>query len=227
MNTVTEMATFQAVPVEPGDRGCEAGDMSDVMFAIAAFQLESMDIDLSAKVLGLKHLTEIKNAYRERIDDLNDLLGRIPEGEDGTRVGVQEGIESDFEWDEESGCVVDGGREPIGDPVVLDESGEPVSAILEIDEEDAPAADDSAGQLALARSVAASTPGATVEIGVTRAALRLPEGGRVILARDPPPAAAKNLGAFDPPAARWTAIARVRASQAVFLSLWTFDASAG
>ena len=47
-----------------------AGDLNDVAFAVAVYQLESLDTQLGSEVASLKILGELKKAYRERIEKL-------------------------------------------------------------------------------------------------------------------------------------------------------------
>lgn len=75
------------------------GDMADVAFALAAFQLDGLDSDLSFRLRSMKQLMAIKNAYRDRIARLQEVLKDLPKSD--SRVWVDAGLvgKSDFVWD--------------------------------------------------------------------------------------------------------------------------------
>lgn len=109
------MQVHGAVPAQLVSPVAGYGDMGDIAFALAAFQLEALDSDMTARLEGMQKLTEIKKAYRERLAELQDLLGELPEADDRVMVEGDLGFKADFGVDPATGDVVMTGDEPLGD----------------------------------------------------------------------------------------------------------------
>jgi hypothetical protein len=103
-----ELGATHAIPAGPTVPG-SLGDMSDVIFAVAAYQLSGLDSDLASRIEGLKQLTAVKNAYRERIAALQEALKQMSDGGDHALVDAELTRRSDLGYDASSGGVVDHG----------------------------------------------------------------------------------------------------------------------
>ncbi|MBW2262167.1 MAG: hypothetical protein JRG91_09360 [Deltaproteobacteria bacterium] len=85
------------------------GDMADIAFALAAFQLDGLDADLGFRLQTMKQLMAIKNAVREKIASLQEVLKDLPKSDSRTWIDADLATRSEFAWDVADGCVRDGG----------------------------------------------------------------------------------------------------------------------
>lgn len=73
------------------------GDIGDLAFAVAAYQLQSLDEELRASVGQIKIIGEIKKAYRERLVQIRDWLASEKDGkvlvpaEEARKLGYEAG----------------------------------------------------------------------------------------------------------------------------------------
>ncbi len=85
------------------------GDMADVAFALAAFQLDGLDADLGFRLQSMKQLMAVKNAVREKIAALQEVLKDLPKSDSRTWIDAGLATRSEFAWDAAEGRVTDGG----------------------------------------------------------------------------------------------------------------------
>ncbi len=113
-------------PIDPG------GDIGDLAFYIAAYQLQSLDEELRDSVGQIKIIGEVKKAYRERLAQIRDWLqsekdGKIlVPGDEARKLSYEEGGEDGGPKS------VDGG--PLGDKdetyFLVDENGDRIQIPL-------------------------------------------------------------------------------------------------
>jgi len=103
---------MNATPPPALDGALYAGgiDMADVAFALAAYQITSLDADLALRLDTIKHVTALKDAYRERIAALQEALRNV-DGDGKVWLDGEYAGQVEFAWDGGSGTVVgaDGG----------------------------------------------------------------------------------------------------------------------
>jgi prefoldin subunit 5 len=87
----------------------DGGDMADIAFALAAFQLDGLDADLGFRLQSMKQLMAVKNAVREKIAALQEVLKELPKSSSRTWIDGDLATRSEFAWDAAEGRVTDGG----------------------------------------------------------------------------------------------------------------------
>lgn len=146
------------------------GDMADVAFALAAYQLDALDSDLAMRLEGMKQLMEIKKAYRERISALQEALKELS-GTD-TKTWIEEDLarKSEFAWDGSSGRVSGASGDLIGDDRfrLVDEEGNGIAFRAFETERGLVVIPAHYKTLEGAREQAAAIPGSRVQVQVTR-----------------------------------------------------------
>lgn len=108
------MQVQTATPVDPTTSAAGYGDMGDIAFALAAYQMEALDGDIGDRLENLKKLTALKSAYREKIYQLRELLKDLDDPDDVVKLDGDSMNKASFSVDPGTGEVVDTGTEPLG-----------------------------------------------------------------------------------------------------------------
>ena len=66
--------------------------MADIAFALAAFQLDGLDTDLGFRLQSMKQLMAVKNAVREKIATLQEVLKDLPKSSSRTWIDADLGV---------------------------------------------------------------------------------------------------------------------------------------
>lgn len=166
-------------PIDPG------GDIGDLAFTIAAYQLQSLDDALRDSVGQIKIIGEVKKAYRERLAQIRDWLQSEKDGK--VLVPAEEARKLSYEPGGEDGGprAVDGG--PLDDNArqcIVDENGNKTTLIMGIPIKYTTSIINSEGERELIEATATSTsleeklramqeehPGATLMVELDREAL--------------------------------------------------------
>lgn len=107
------------------------GDIGDLAFAIAAYQLDSLDADLRNSVGQIKIIAELKKAYRARIDQVRQWLSST-EG-DTVKIPADEAKKLGFSCSGDGGTIEARAEGTIGsgnDFYLVDKNGEEIKQDL-------------------------------------------------------------------------------------------------
>jgi len=120
-----------AIPLSTDYQGTQSfGNMADIAFALAAYQLTELDADLSMRIDKLEQLTAIKQAYRERILALKDAMKDLEKADDTTWIEHDLATETEYAWNEGEGAVTGSGEKLFGERGVQVSQGEDDGAII-------------------------------------------------------------------------------------------------
>jgi hypothetical protein len=98
----TDMSFF-----EPG------GDVGDLAFAVAVYQLECYDAELEGNVNQIKIISELKKAYGERLQEVKDWLSKADADSDTVLIPADEATKAEYEWSSEECKIIDRSSEKI------------------------------------------------------------------------------------------------------------------
>jgi len=148
------------------------GDIGDLAFAIAAYQLDSLDADLRNSVSGIKIIAELKKAYRARIDQVRQWLSST-DG-DTVKIPTDEAKKLEFSCSGDGGTIEARAEETIGSGnnfCLVDENGEVIKQKLKMGPDGirfSPVRIPVKGDEAFVREVAEMIPGSVVMVELRR-----------------------------------------------------------
>jgi hypothetical protein len=100
--------------IQPTSDDIGYNDFGDIAFALAAYQMQTLDLDLSCRLEDIKRLTEVKKAYRNQILGLRQKLEEMGDDETVTLSGDL-ASKAEFRYDPETGEVINAATESIGE----------------------------------------------------------------------------------------------------------------